>query len=160
MDLSWALMEGITQECNASNSSNVKFVKFLNNVNVGHKLLKTSQTPMNKLPLSSIFCEVNKSLELKVTITIIWKLIRYYYKKHGFSSNNIVIKIIIKSNVFVSNDWQCLILLKSKLICFLNLKTNYSIKMNNVLDMCDMWHLHGLIWLMWPMWLRWLKLIV
>jgi len=71
VDLSWALMEGITQEGNASNSSNVKFVKFLNNVNVGHKLLKTSQTPMNKLPLSSIFCEVNKSLELKVTITII-----------------------------------------------------------------------------------------
>jgi hypothetical protein len=64
-------MKGITQEGNSSNSSNVKFVKFLNNVDVGHKLLKTSQTPTNKLPLSSIFCEVNKSLELKVTITII-----------------------------------------------------------------------------------------
>jgi hypothetical protein len=44
-----ALKEGITQEGNSSNSSNVMFVKFLNNVNVSHKLLKTSQTPMNKL---------------------------------------------------------------------------------------------------------------
>jgi hypothetical protein len=64
-------MEGITQKGNSSNSSNVKFVKFLNNVDMSHKLLKTSQTPMNKLPMSSIFCEVKKSLELKVTITII-----------------------------------------------------------------------------------------
>jgi len=36
--------------------------------------------------------------------------------------------------------------IESKLVCFLNLKTNYSVKMNNVLDMCYMWHLHGIVW--------------
>jgi len=49
-----ALMEGIIQKGNSSNSSNVMFVKFLNNVNVDHKLLKTSQTPMNKLPVLNL----------------------------------------------------------------------------------------------------------
>jgi hypothetical protein len=45
MDLAWALMVKTTQEANLSNSSNVKFVKVLNNVNVVHLVPKTFKTP-------------------------------------------------------------------------------------------------------------------
>ncbi len=56
-------------------SFNVKFVKILNNVNVICTITKTFRMPMvgstNCHPLSSISCEMNKSLELEVAIAII-----------------------------------------------------------------------------------------
>jgi hypothetical protein len=42
MDLAWALMVETIREANSSNSSNVKFVKVLNNVGVIHIIPKTS----------------------------------------------------------------------------------------------------------------------
>jgi hypothetical protein len=36
MDLTWALMVGTTKKANLSNSSNLKFVKVLNNDGVAH----------------------------------------------------------------------------------------------------------------------------
>jgi hypothetical protein len=44
MDLAWGLMLETIQEANLSNSSNVKFVKVLNNVNVTHIVPKTFKT--------------------------------------------------------------------------------------------------------------------
>jgi len=46
MDLAWALMVETIQDANLSNSSNVKFVKVLNNVNVAHIVPKTFKTPI------------------------------------------------------------------------------------------------------------------
>jgi hypothetical protein len=46
MDLAWALMVETIQEVNLSNSSNVKFVKVLNNVSVAHIVPKTFKTPI------------------------------------------------------------------------------------------------------------------
>lgn len=46
MDLAWALMVETIQEANLSNSSNVKFVKVLNNVSVAHIVPKTFKTPI------------------------------------------------------------------------------------------------------------------
>jgi hypothetical protein len=46
MDLAWALMVESIQEANLSNSSNVKFVKVLNNASVAHIVPKTFKTPI------------------------------------------------------------------------------------------------------------------
>jgi len=75
MDLAWALMVGITQEPNSSNSSNVKFVKVLNSAGVActQNILDTNGW-VHKLTLSSsISCELNKSLVLEAIVVLIWK---------------------------------------------------------------------------------------
>ncbi len=80
MDLAQALMVETTQEANLSNSSNVIFVKVLNNVSVAHIVPKTFKTPIVGFtywpPLFPSHVNWTSHWCWKPSLPIIWKITR------------------------------------------------------------------------------------